>query len=209
MPRPSLPRKALLRPTSLLLAAALLPMTAAGCAHTVWPEEGVRGDARQSGALPTTLFMRPTDATGPCAAVRLALAMGVSRRGYYVLALPPGVRQAFLLEAECREHRDEAPVVHRPGEPMAECTANEVLHLELVAGVRGPKGQQWGPITFTGRQRAFPGPPGEGCTYELEPEAALRKRAAEAVGWRLPPGTVAEPGTDPRILTRPADAAHP
>lgn len=200
----------LLASTVALLAVVWGAATSCGgCAHVPWPEEQVVGDAQAAGALPTTLFMRPTPADSPCAATRLAVAMGVSRRGYYVLAQPAGVQQTFLLSLDCRELRDEAAVVQRPGEPLAECVAPDVLHLELEAQVTGPGPKTWGPITFTGRQRAFPGPPGEGCRYELEPEAALRKRAAEAIGWRLPPGTVGEPGTDPRILMGPANAPSP
>ncbi len=189
---------------SLLTATLFVTLSLLGCAPAaVWPEQSLHGDPALPAALPSTLFVDPIDASAPCAGSYLSTAMGISRRGYYVLATPPGVTQAYRVEIRCSEHRAPVAILPPPSPgtpPSVDCQAPGVLHVEIEATLVGPQGERSGPLLFRGRQRVFPGPPGQECQHALEAEAKLRRRAGDTVGWRFPPGRVEQPGADPRIL---------
>ncbi len=187
-----------------LIPWVALGLLASGCGLGVWPEHRVTG--RISRRLPGTLFMEPIPATSPCAADVMAVAMGVSRRGYYVMALPPGVGDAAVVRVRCETRRDDVELWAGSASAKGSCKATRVLHLRLEVTVLPPGTKHpAGPLVFEGRQRLFPGPLDQGCRYDIEPERALRKRAGEAIGWRLPPGPVEAPGVDPRIIVDTGD----
>jgi len=186
-----------------VLAVLALPAAGAGCAGSFTDGESTGKITAQR--MPTTLFLEPVAASAPCAATRLAIALGISRRGYYVLARPATLEQTQRVEVSCKEWKKDVEIWEGAASTSGSCVAPGILHVEAVVALRGQDGESAGPITFRGRQRIFPAPLSQGCRFDVEPEADLRKRAGEAIGWRFPPGSVGDPGADPRLIVAPPE----
>lgn len=190
----------------LVPGGLLLLVAAAGCATTPWPDGEAHGKITSDQPIPGTLFIEPVPATSPCAATRLAVAMGISRRGYYVLARPAELKEAFLVELRCEEWTEDVELWRdQAADAASSCVAPGILHLKIEAELHGTAtaATRFPLLTFRGRQRIFPAPISQGCRFDLETQADLRKRAGEAIGWRFPPGQIAEPGADPRVIQQP------